>query len=250
MRKLFLLLFTLVLIGVTSCDKDEATSTDLSNYVGFEQGDINFAVEKDGTSTRDIIVAASEITGSDRTFSIMVIEEETTLSESYFTLANTVTIPANSNIGYLSLSVTDDDNLSFEPKTIAIAFVHEEGMFFSEQVIVNITEECLNTQVKLSLVFDTYPDEAYWELYDLSGSPTIIQSGGEGSAYAGLEDFSIDFCLASGEYGIIVYDTYGDGGTEYTVSLSDDTILATGTTPDAGGGYPVLTNSSSVFTIE
>lgn len=231
-----------------SCSQDDIKETNLSNHVGFEQGPLVYRIADGATADIDIKVAASETLGSDRTYNIIVNTDESNLASAY-TVPSTVTIPANSNVGTLPISVTDDENLSFVAQTLVLDFQDEAGTSFGIPIALNIAEECLNTLINLSLEFDTYPDEAYWELYDLSGTPTLVQSGGENSAYAGLTDFSSDFCLPSGMYGIVVYDTYGDGGTDYTVTMSGD-VVASGSTPDAGGGYPVLTNSSSEFTID
>ena len=242
-------IFCLALLSIafTSCEED--LDSDLSNFVGFDIGVPQVVtVPNNSTSTYDVKVYSSEVSSSDRSFGIMV-DESSTLAATY-SVPSQVTIPANSNEGVMSISITDNDDLSFIPQDLIINFVGESGVNFGEGFTISITEECLNTIVTLDLDFDAYAEEAYWEIYDLSGTPTIIYSGGESAAYTALDNstFSMDFCLASGNYGIVVYDTYGDGGTTYTVSI-DGAAVASGSTPDAGGGYPVLTNSSATFTV-
>jgi len=79
---------------------------------------------------------------------------------------------------------------------------------------------------------DNWPNETSWEIFDLSGTPTVIFSGGP---YVDPNDdfaeLSFDFCLASGDYGIAVYDSYGDGGPNYSITsasgdLVSDTVVA------------------------
>ena len=89
---------------------------------------------------------------------------------------------------------------------------------------------------------DDWPEETTWEIYDLSGTPTVVASGGP---YANpADDFaelSFDFCLASGNYGVVVYDAYGDGGPTFSVTTAAGTLVADTTV--AG------TQASATFTV-
>jgi hypothetical protein len=217
------------------------------NYVTFESGPYSFKVQKDATTTEDIKVFAGNVTSSDRTFDI-VVDPASTIAVDY-SVPSSVTIPANTNVGNVPVSITDNDDLEFANQTLILGFVDQAGVSLGDALTLNVAEACTNTIVRLALVFDAYPEEAYWEIYDLSGTPTVIFSGGQGGAYDGLANTSAEFCLASGDYGIVVYDSYGDGGTQYTVSVNG-TALASGTTPDLGGGYPATSFDSSEFTVE
>ncbi len=144
----------------------------------------------------------------------------------------------------------DNDDLSFVSQSLILDFSDEVGMDFGNPLTLNFTETCLDTIVSLELTFDAYAEECVWEIYDLSGTPTVVETGGSGSEYDDLDNstISFDFCLPSGNYGIVVYDLYGDGGTSYTVT-SGGATLASGSTPDAGGGYPVTTQDSATYTV-
>ena len=224
---------------LNNCE-DEGIVRDL-NYVTFERGPIGFQVEKDVTSTKDVKVYASNISASDRTYTVLV-NDGSTLATS-FNVPSTVTIPANSNEGNLTISVTDDDMLEFEAQTLIVEFQDEAGVSLSDALTINVAEACTGTLVQFKLTLDTWPDETTWEVYDLSGTPTVIFSGGP---YINPDDdfaeLIFDFCLASGNYGVVVYDSYGDGGPTYSVSSADGVLVGDTT---LGGSQ-----SSATFTVD
>ncbi|NRD21603.1 hypothetical protein HNV10_00015 [Winogradskyella litoriviva] len=240
--KNYLKIFTILAISslFTNCSQDDILESKLSNHVGFEPTPKVIEIVKNATETIDVTVAASEVSGTDRTYTVSV-DESSTLAASY-TVPSTVTIPANSNVGTISVTVTDDEALEYVNQTLVLSFEEEVGISFGNDLTINFTEECLNTVTTLFLTLDTWPDETTWEMYSLTGGATLIGSGGP---YANpADDFaelSFNFCLESGEYGIVVYDSYGDGGPTFSVSTADGVLVAETTL--AGS------NSSATFTI-
>tara|TARA_R110002033_G_scaffold86322_3_gene136452 strand:+ start:10357 stop:11085 length:729 start_codon:yes stop_codon:yes gene_type:complete len=236
-------IFTILAISVvfTNCSQDEGLDSGLSNHVGFEPTPKVIEVVKNATETVEVTVASSEVSGSDRTYTILV-DDASTLAVDY-TIPSTVTIPANSNIGTISISLTDDEALEFVKQTLILSFQEEVGLTFGNDLTINFTEECLNTIVTFAITMDTWPDETTWELYNLTGAPELIGSGGP---YVNPDDdfaeLSFDFCLESGDYGVVVYDSYGDGGPTYSVSTAAGVLVADTTLAGA--------NSSATFTIE
>ena len=66
-------------------------------------------------------------------------------------------------------------------------------------------------EVILKFVFDSYPEEIYWVLYD-DGDFLVESAAGVFGAYAGLTDgISVPFCLPDGNYTFEIYDQYSDG---------------------------------------
>lgn len=231
-----------VLLAVTlmfNCEQDNDSS--LSNFVGFQEGPLNFTIDNGQTATIDVIVAASETSGSDRSYDVMVVEEESTLASPYSVPA-TVTIPGGSNVGTLSVSVTDNEDLGFVAQSLVLDFPDEAGLDTGDAITLNIAETCLDTIVTFNITLDDWPEETTWEIYDLSGTPTVIASGGP---YANpADDFaeiSAPLCLASGNYGVVVYDAYGDGGPTFSVTTDAGTLVAATTV--AG------TQASATFTV-
>ncbi|WP_179020879.1 hypothetical protein [Winogradskyella forsetii] len=244
MKKAFLLSIILA-FGLVSCEEEDIET---ANRVSFENDTVLIQVPRDAVDfERPVAVYTTTISSVDRQFQVIINEDETTLNSDEYSLPSSVTVPANSNKGELILTVSDI-SLSFEPQTLALELVSDE--IFTGNAILNVTERCDDTITALNLVFDDWAEEAYWEIYDLSGTPVIIFSGGQGGVYTDLDnsEFNAEFCLESGDYGIVVYDTYGDGGTVYTVSVGE-TVLTSATVP---GGSPgtAPTSSSAVFNIE
>lgn len=214
------------------------------DYVTFERGAKTFKVDKNATTTKDVSIYSGYVTGADRTFTVLV-DEASDLTAAY-TLPSTVTIPANSNVGTMSLSITDDDGLGFADQKLILAFQGESGVNLSDALTINVAELCLDTITKLTIMLDAYPEETTWEVFDLSGTPTVIFSGGPDDGPADTT-FSTEFCLTPGMYGIVVYDSYGDGGPTYTVS-ANGSDLASGSVPNTGN--PATSFSSAQFTID
>lgn len=232
-------LFSLALVVLlfTACEQD--LESPVSNFAGFEIGTAERAitVPKDASESFDIKVYATETTSSDRTFNVVVDMDDTSLASPY-TVPSTVTIPGGSNEGTLTFTVTDNDNLGFEKQLLVFGI---EG-FSGNEVTYAVTEQCLDTVVTFNLELDTWPDETTWEIYDLNGTPSVIASGGP---YVNPDDdfavLAFDFCLAAGNYGVVVYDSYGDGGPVFSVTSAGGTLVPA----TAVGG----TQSSATFTI-
>ncbi len=255
MKNIYKLFPFLIAVLMFNCEQDD--STNLSNFVGFEIGPNSYELVKDLTETVEIQVAASEKTNSDRTYTVLV--DPTSDLAAAYSIPSTVTIPANSNIGILPITVTEDDNLSFAPQKLVLNFQKEAGTDFGTPLTLNFVEQCLETKVNLAIDLDDWSEETAWELYDLSGTPTLIDSRPYGT-YASAPDYStvsIDFCLSSGPYGLIVFDAYGDGiineaGTAYRgfrVSVGG-TVIAQSIVGNSGAAGTTPTQAVVTFTID
>lgn len=222
-----------------SCE-DENGVGDSSDYVSFESDELGFQVNANSTDQKDIMVYTGNKTGSDRTFNVMV-SESSTLTASY-SVPSSVTIPANSNVGVLTVSVTDDDTLSFDAQTLTIEFEDGIGTSVGGPVTLNVAESCPGSLVQFRLTLDTWPDETTWEIYDLSGTPAVIASGGP---YVNPDDdfaeLVFEYCLLPGNYGVVVYDSYGDGGPTFSVTSASGILVADTT---VGGSQ-----ASATFTV-
>ncbi len=94
----------------------------------------------------------------------------------------------------------------------------------------------MGVKVKLSLTFDSWPEEVSWNIKDSSG--TVVLEGSPNhspynGAYSGMSGtITITECLASGSYTLNVSDDYGDGGTAYAIT---------------GNGNPVTTVAANAY---
>lgn len=226
MKKYYKYFAIVTAVLLYNCEATESTT--LEDFVGFEIGPLSQAVPENTTSTKEVNIYASEASSTDRTYSLEVdVDPKVTTLKAKYTVPATVTIPANSKVGTFSVSVTDDETLGFVDQALVINFQGEAGRNFSTPLTVNFAEECLETLVKLSITTDNWPEETSWELYDLSGAePTLLEAGGPYPGAANREKtLAIRFCLTPGDYGIALYDVYGDGGPSFNVTSGNTTYV-------------------------
>lgn len=214
------------MISLNSCE-ETITPTGV-NYVTFEAATFDFGVDIGASNTREVKVYTASITGAARTFTVNVVAGGTSADPASYVVPTTVTIPANSNVGSLSITVSDM-NISAAGETIELAFGAESGLFPGANIVLNVRQVCPTNPVELEINFDDYPGETTWELLD--GSSNIIASGGP---YSGQTQFSANWCLDNGTYTFVIYDAFGDGiccsygNGNYVLRKEDGTTLASG----------------------
>ena len=114
-----------------------------------------------------------------------------------------------------------------------------DGNAVEKKHIINAKDLCLDNLVSLEIIFDNYPEETGWQLYEgANASGAVIAQGGltgnSISGYGGETSFLANFCLASGDYTLVMYDVYSDGmccaygDGSYTLSKDDGTVLVSG----------------------
>lgn len=221
MKKItFLFLISLSFFAFNGCSDDEETI----NYVSFESTSYKFGVELDGSSTNDIKIYATKTTGADRTFNVSVVSDLSTADPASYEVPTSVTIPANTNVGTISVKVSDL-NISENGETLVLRFDSQEGLFTGEDITLNIKQVCPFNEVVLDIQFDDWPEETSWELLDSEGN--VIDSVPAGT-YAGEKTLSKAFCLQDGTYTFIIYDAYGDGTNYYRLSYNGAILVEGG----------------------
>ncbi|UGS23090.1 DUF4832 domain-containing protein [Flavobacterium channae] len=257
-------------LTMMSCEDDNSGDNSASNFVGLE----NYQTVEIADGETVVVegrILASEATGEDRTFNLMV-DPSTTHGAANYSVPATVTIPAGSKEG--TYDVTIVGNSLVDGNKIVVYLETAEGVnhsttygTYSNGVLTgvgtakstfNLYRPCASVRARLSITFDNYPEETAWELYDADFN--VIDSGGitggaiTGYAALGFADrstFSVVKCLAPGEYTFVIYDDYGDGMyTSATVSgsfsgnnLNNGAVLFTG-----GGNFGSF--SEHTFTIQ
>jgi hypothetical protein len=218
--------------SMLSCEEDISADSQMVNYVGLE----NYQTVElsDGqTVVAEGKILASEATGSDRIFNL-VVDASTTHGSANFTVPATVTIPAGSkegkyNVTIIGNSLVDGNKIvvGLEPSNnlnqTTFYGSYSNGVLSgvgSSKSTFNLYRPCASVRARLSIKFDNYPEETAWELYD--SSDNLIDSGGfdaagtsiTGYAALGFADrstFSVVKCLAPGTYTFVIYDDFGDG---------------------------------------
>ena len=125
MKKIKLLMLSLIAVAFFGCEKDDANvNTVFDNVNGqtlisFASNASNLAVVIGGTGTVDVVVEVSTISPSDRTVTVAIDPESTAATENYTLSSNTVTIPANTYAGVLTINGVDN-SVEVDTKTIII----------------------------------------------------------------------------------------------------------------------------------
>jgi hypothetical protein len=196
--------FMFLAVTLVGCSDDDDSNSSL-NYASFEGRTVGVEVRAGETLTQEINVYSNISTDSDRVYTLGVVAAGTTAVPANYNLPATVTIPAGSRVGTFEMQVV---NLNLgDGKDLVLSLLPEAGKNVGENLVVNISQFCTGTKLRLDFTFDPYPTETSWELYDAAG--TLLYSGGP---YAtGTSTFSKKLCLQSGNYILVVYDQYGDG---------------------------------------
>lgn len=204
-KYLLLLVATFSMSLFVGCDYD--TDLEPLNYATFERGPLSVGVDIDGSRTYDVTVYTGNVVGNDRTIDVTV-GAASTLDAGAYTVPATVTIPANTNEGTLSIEVSDV-NIGATGETLILNLVPTEELSVGSGLTLNVRTVCPEgtSEVRLSFIFDGYASETTWEITDAAG--TVVYEGG---GFAdGDETFMMPVCLSPGDYTFTIYDSYGDG---------------------------------------
>ncbi|MEX2350139.1 MAG: DUF1735 domain-containing protein [Flavobacteriaceae bacterium] len=138
MKNLLLILFVATGVLFTSCDKTENVIYDPNSgetLAFFEDNSASLEVLLGGESTIDVEVGVTTLSDQDRTVTVVVNEEESTIdSENYSLSTNDVVIPAGEYYG--SLTITGIDvSLSTDPVLLVLDLVSINGGVVSDNSI-------------------------------------------------------------------------------------------------------------------
>jgi len=220
MKKItFLLLIAMSLFVFNSCDEEGALETKDLNYISFQTGNL-FPVDIDGVSEHIINVYATNMSSSERTYLISVDIDLSTADPTYYTVPETVTIPANSNVGELAVSIADV-NIGVAGKVLVLKFDPATGLNTGADIQLSVIQSCPGNEVYFDITFDDWGSETSWDLKDSSNN--LVASG---SGYKdGASGYSTSFCLGVGTYTYTVNDAYGDGGATTTITKNNVTLV-------------------------
>ena len=224
MKNTFLiLLFSFFLLN--SCDDDPAGST--ADYVGFEI-DFSQGVDAAISTPIEVKVYSTTVSSSDRSFSIGVDTDLTSLNASAYDVPTSVTIPANSNEGAFTVNINGPSVGS--GGNLVLSFGDDNSIFTGDNMTLSVFPVCFdntaNLTLTLAITFDSWPEEIYWVLTGSSGVVAESVTPAAYGAYAGLSGgISQDFCLPNDTYSFTIYDAYGDGAGPYSLTFSDGTIV-------------------------
>lgn len=135
-----ILLLSLVAFVFNNCSEEVDGTADL-NYVSFEVNTPKLIVEQGSSADMDIKLYSTQVAGSDRTFSVEVLQDATTANPESYSVPGTVTIPANSNEGTLTISASDE-NLGQDPVTLGLEVVGDGNFYKGNTASLTIQKHC------------------------------------------------------------------------------------------------------------
>lgn len=220
MKKYLLLILAVVSLSIVGCNYDDEIAE--PNYVTFEAGSPDVGIDENSSRTYDVKVYSANVVGSDRVIDVEV-SESSTLDAGAYTVPATVTIPANSNEGVLTVSL-EDVNVDFASETLILSLVPQSGLSTGKSITLNVRQVCPvgNAELKVAIDFDNWASEISWVLTNSAGD-TIASGGG----YADGDDaISSIICVTADDYTFTINDIYGDG----LGSPGGSAVLSVGTT--------------------
>jgi len=211
---ILLILFSFILFQ--NCEDTYVPSLD---YVTFEKTSMEFGVDPEGTGSLEVKIYTTDVSSSERQFTIGVVEAGTDASG--YTVPNFVIVPANTNVGSFTVTASGPDIDPANGNTIEIEITDTDGSFKGKTIKLNLKQVCPYPELILAITFDSYPEEQYWELYDMND--VLLYEGGP---YPDETSLSQKFCLAPGSYQFLMGDVFGDGGGAYTLTYDGVTLHA------------------------
>jgi hypothetical protein len=113
-------------------------------FVSFSSANYSLPVEINATGSLDVTVFSSSLSDQDRTFNVVRVDEESTADPATYNLPATVTIPAGSHQGILTITGQDED---LEESTVLV--IRIEGLtdnpdfaFDSNKTTITVDQFC------------------------------------------------------------------------------------------------------------
>ncbi len=209
MKKIANIFLALILsVFLLNCEDTYEPNLD---YVTFESTSVEFGVAPDGPGSQDFRVFTTGVSGSERTFGIAVVADETDATG--YTVPSTVTVPANSNVGTFTVTANGPDIDPDNGNKIVVEMTNSDGSLFGDPITINLKQVCPNPELIIKITFDSYPEEIYWLIEDSSMNVVAESlSPADWGAYAGLEDgITEKLCIPGGTYTFSIFDQFSDG---------------------------------------
>ncbi|WP_298761945.1 DUF1735 domain-containing protein [uncultured Psychroserpens sp.] len=207
-----LTLALLVVFSYTSCEEDlivfDADGGQSSLSLSTDSQTIEFC-----EGSEDIVVESTIRTSADRTFNLMLNADLTTADPSEYSISSTsVTIPAGEFVGSTTVTIDFTAIPDGASRILAYDLVIPDGSVLNTRGTTQIaySSACTENEVKFDFVFDNYPEETAWQLYDADSGDFIDGDTGFGN-YDDFETLSVTLCIPDGNYDFVVFDQFGDG---------------------------------------
>lgn len=213
---IFLILFSSILF--LNCEDTFLPPT--LEYVTFGKSVYSAGVDVGGSTTVDIPVYIGYVSSSGKSINVTV--DGSNAAAGSYDVPASVNIPAGTNEGTLSVSLSDVD-LGIGINRITINFESVAGTSNGESTTIEYIQNCNEITATLDLSFDNWGSEVYWEIIDALDGVVASTAGYPDTASGTTTTDSVAITLCAGRtYTLYVEDGYGDGwgaGSSYTLTI-------------------------------
>ncbi|WP_324025466.1 hypothetical protein QSV08_20030 [Maribacter sp. BPC-D8] len=227
------ILIIAVLFAFASCEEENIVFDNENGQTGvsFATTAYNVSVPTEGLGI-DVPVNVTTVAAADRTFSVSV--DDATVGDAGNYALGSVTIPAGEYSGILNVSLNFDPLTEGEVYTLVVNLdAPADGVAFSEQVEIEYFKEIVCNDIVVTVNTDLYGDETSWEITDADG--TVVASAGPFGR--GVESVVNEVFLEDGCYTFTIFDAYGDGQVDGTVTGNYTITCSILSVLDGGGAF-------------
>jgi hypothetical protein len=141
-RNAFFILLILSVFWSTSCN-DQIAGTEFINYAAFDTNVPTIIVIKGTSTDTDINVYATQSSGVDRDFDVEVVAASTTANAESYTVPATITIPANSTKGTMTVTASDNNlGEAMVTLTLKISSIDEDIIIGTNAITLKVQKFC------------------------------------------------------------------------------------------------------------
>lgn len=213
MKKFRILTALFVLGSLVACEQNDANIDNVYDNsgqtgVGFTTASTSVAVRPEGASAT-IGVQSTTTSSTARSFDVVVNATSTGAIGDYS--IGTVTIPADSYDGTLTVTFVDTNLVESVPYTLVLELALPDGVanVGSKTTTINYNKYLICNDFVLTMNEDSYSDERSWDVTDAAGD--VVESGDGYAFVSGGQQIVETMTLADGCYTFTIYDSYGDG---------------------------------------
>ncbi len=228
--KKYISIVALSLLVFTACEEENENIYRGESAVSFGTTSFDVTVPEEGLVV-EVPVNVTTVSTSERTLDITVDDSSVGSSADY--TIGAATIPAGSYNGTVPVTFNFDPLVEGEANTLVLNLASSGSAVFSGTASINYLKEIVCNDYVVTIITDVFGSETTWQITDASGA--VAASGGPYVDQAGGGTFVSEFFLPDGCYTFTIFDSYGDGQFDGTITGSF-TIECSILTVATGGG--------------
>ncbi|MGB5821283.1 MAG: hypothetical protein WBG90_17495 [Saonia sp.] len=231
--KNYILIIAVALFVLTSCEEETIVFDPVNGQtaVSFATTSFNVSIPEEGLVV-EVPLNVTTVSSSDRTFEVAVDASSIGASADY--TIGTATIPSGAFSGTLNVSFNFDPLVEGESNKLVLNLqAPSDGVVYSETVTIDYFKEIICNDFLITINADRFGSETTWEITD--DTDAVVASGGPFPNVTGGATYTFDVFLEDGCYTFTIFDSYGDGQVDGTITGSysiECSILSVAT----GGG--------------